>query len=62
MSIKEIIGFKEKEIDNDSICPNCKCDNICIPIRSVETSFFKYNIYDYYTCNKCGCQWRVRIR
>lgn len=62
MGTKEIIGFKTEEKNFDSICPNCNKESLCIPIRGVNTGFFKYEIHDYYTCEHCGCKWRVQIR
>lgn len=57
---KEIIGFKPIYNDNsDSICPNCGHKE-WIDLTGDE-GIFQIKKYKYYTCSKCGCQWKVNI-
>lgn len=64
MRIKEIIGWKDIEEDNitekDNICPFCKNETLCIPIESIKQGVFKIEHYTEYTCDNCGCIWRIK--
>ena len=46
--------WKEKKIKAklDSECPECHYNDIW-------NSMFSDEEYDYYTCQKCGCEWRI---
>ena len=47
MRIKEIIGWKDIE-------------TLCIPIESIKQGVFKIEHYTEYTCDNCGCIWRIK--
>lgn len=56
--MKEIIGFKKEDTNDDSVCPNCGW-HINIPIGVEYTKLFKIERWNEYTCSKCGLQWKV---
>ena len=60
MSKKEIMGFNKPRYhsDSDSICPNCGHKE-WIGLTGVEGVFVSKR-YNYYTCSKCRCQWKIR--
>ena len=61
MKIKEIIGWKSNIIEKDNICPHCGNETLCIPIGVQNKGIFgKISHFTEYTCNKCGCIWRVK--
>ena len=65
MRIKKIIGWKDIEQDNiiekDNIYPFCKNETLCIPIEIYNEGIFrKISRFTEYTCDKCGCIWRVK--
>ena len=59
---KKIIGFKalEEKQEKDCVCPYCGNETSCIPIGSIYQGLFKDKYYIEYTCDKCGCMWRVK--
>ena len=56
--MKEIIGFKNKSVNDDSVCPNCGWE-LNIPVREIETTWLSYRVCDNYTCSRCNLQWKV---
>lgn len=66
MSYKKIVGFENKKEHsiNDNICPNCNHRNSTLnfPIEiEVNEGFLGlyHKRYLEYTCDKCGCIWRI---
>ena len=64
MNNKEIIGWKDikknNTIQKDYICPFCGNETLCIPIGSVKVGLFKIEYYTEYSCDRCGCIWRIK--
>lgn len=61
MSQKEIVGFENRHLKetNNDICPNCNHRTMRIPIGiTIQKNFFSERKIEY-TCDKCGCVWRV---
>lgn len=56
MSKKFIIGYKPKIKNDDHMCPNC--GKPCLGL-SYQRGFFKVKTVTEYSCNKCGCCWKI---
>lgn len=60
--MKQIIGFKSNIKNDNDICPNCNHRTFRFPLGvEIDKGFlgFKHESYLEYTCDKCGCIWKV---